>query len=119
MISHKENNFFVALLLIDKNIISYFFSIPKIESKSIFITETAMARIAAAKNPLVLNPLIQLSTNKIINTVMINEIKPSVKIFSGKVKMRNINPIVAFAMAINSAAITALRKPSTWTPGMM
>ena len=65
--------------------------------------------MAAAKNPVVLKPVIKLSTNNIINTVMINEIKPRVKMFNGKVKILKINPIVALAKAIRTAAIIALR----------
>ena len=74
-----------------------------------FITDTAIAKMAADKNPVVSKPVIKLSTNKIIKTVMINEIKPSVKMFKGKVKILKINPIVALANAIKRAAVIALR----------
>ncbi|MNR68944.1 hypothetical protein D3C85_1938410 [compost metagenome] len=55
-----------------------------------------------------MNPVIQLSTNKIINTEIIKETKPKVRKLSGKVNILKINPIVALAKAIKTAAIMAL-----------
>lgn len=77
-----------------------------------------MANSIAEKKPEVLKPSISLSTNKTINTVMMKENSPKVRIVTGKVRMRRMVPIVAFTRAIRIPAIIALKKPSTVTPGI-
>lgn len=77
------------------------------------------ANIKAEKNPDVLNPVIILSTNNTINTVIKNDIRPSVRKLIGNVRMRNIVPMVVFAKASNIPAIVALKNPLTCTPGIM
>ncbi len=83
-----------------------------------FIRERTRANTKAEKNPEVLNPVIILSTNNTINTVIMNDISPSVRKLIGNVRIRNIVPMVAFAKAINIPAIVALKKPLTCTPGI-
>ena len=87
--------------------------------KIIFIMAITIANNAADQKPEVLKLVIMLSTNKIINTVMMKEHNPRVRMFKGRVNILKINPMVAFARAIRSAAIIALPNPSTCTPGVM
>lgn len=79
--------------------------------------DSTIAKIKAAKKPVVLKPFMKWSTNKTISTVMINDIKPKLKILIGKVKSRSIVPMVALAKAIRIPAMMALKNPSTCTPG--
>ena len=75
--------------------------------------------MAADQKPEVLKLVIILSTNRIINTVMIKENRPRVMMLKGKVRILKINPIVALAKAISTAARIALPNPLTSTPGVM
>ena len=81
------------------------------------IRATTIARMAAAKNPVVLKPANRLSTNSTIKTVMIKDMRPSVSKFNGNVSILNIKPIVALANAISKAARMAVPNPLTCTPG--
>jgi hypothetical protein len=83
------------------------------------ITAITIAKIAAAQKPEVLKLVIILSTNKIISTVIIKEKRPRVMMLKGKVSILRINPMVALARAINTAAKIALPNPLTSTPGVM
>lgn len=77
-----------------------------------------MAKKAAGKNPLTWNPLTILDTSKTINTVIMKDIRPKVKKLIGKVSTLKINPMVAFARAISTAATSAVPKPPLMcTPG--
>jgi hypothetical protein len=82
------------------------------------IIDSTTAKNKAEKNPDVLNPSIILSTKSTIKTLIINDIKPSVKKLTGNVRIRNIVPMVAFARASSIPAIRALKNPSTCTPGI-
>lgn len=88
-------------------IISYSLS-PTIAPKIAFINATTIASKAAAKNPVVLKDVIKLSTNNIINTEIIKDIKPSVRKFTGKVNTLKIKPMVALAKPTKMATIMAL-----------
>lgn len=83
----------------------------------IWMIAVNIAKNMAEKNPLTEKPLMMLLTNITINTVMIKEINPKVRMFKGKVKNRRIVPTVALAKAINRPAKTALQKPETSAPG--
>ncbi len=85
---------------------------------AIFTRASTKANNIAEKNPEVLKPSISLSTSKTINTVMIKENSPNVRMVIGKASIRKSVPIVAFAKAIKTPAIIALKKPFTDTPGI-
>ena len=86
---------------------------------TILMTANTIANIAADQKPEVLKLVIMLSTNRIINTEMIKEKRPRVRMFNGKVRIFRIKPMVAFAKAIRMAAMMALPNPLTSTPGVM
>lgn len=84
---------------------------------TIFTSARTIANTSAEKKPSVLKSSINSSTNSTMSTVIMKEIKPRVKKFIGKVRIRRIVPIVAFASAIKTAAMIALQKLLTSTPG--
>lgn len=97
----------------------YLLSLP-IRPIIISITATIMAKKNAGQNPATSNfdPMI-LSDNIIINTVMINDTRPNVNQFNGKVNKRRIPPTIAFTKPITKPVRIAHPKPATVTPGMI
>lgn len=77
-----------------------------------------MAKMAAGKNPSASKPSIIFDTSRIINTEIIKETRPNVRKLMGKVRIRKINPTVAFAKEIRNAAMIASHRPSTCIPGL-
>jgi len=78
-----------------------------------------MANKQAGQNPETSNlePMI-LSDNIIIKTVMINDTRPNVNQFNGKVNKRSIPPTTAFTNPITNPVRMAHPKPATVTPGI-
>ncbi len=75
------------------------------------------ANVAYAQKPLVLNPLIKLSTRRTIRTLIMSDTSPSVIQLSGAVRSFSRKPIVAFTRPRTMATIRAVTKPSICTPG--
>lgn len=84
------------------------------------MTATTIAKSAAVQKPDTsnLDPSKE-SVNNIISTVMINETRPSVNQFNGKVNNLKIEPTVAFTNPITRPVIMAHKKLATCTPGEM
>lgn len=80
---------------------------------------TTIAKNTAGQNPATSNfdPII-LSDNIIIKTVMINDTRPNVNQFNGKVNNRRIPPTTAFTKPITNPVRMAHPNPATVTPGM-
>lgn len=75
------------------------------------------ANIAAAQKPLVLNPVIKLSTRRTIRTLITSDTRPRVSQLRGAVSIFKKNPIVAFTRPRTIATMRAVKKPSICTPG--
>ncbi len=93
----------------------YFLSI----QNNIFINERTSAKRAVERNHPVSNQSTILSTSRIINTPMIKENRPSVRILSGNVSKRRIDPIIPLTSARTTATTIATRYQSTVTFGTM
>lgn len=75
------------------------------------------ANTAAAQKPLVANPSRRLSTRSTIRTLMMRDTRPSVTQLRGAVMSFRRRPTVALTRPKTTATKSAIRNPSTSTPG--
>jgi hypothetical protein len=79
--------------------------------KIVLITAKTMAKSTVTQKLLIEKVLIIASTNIIINTVMIKDIKPKVRMLMGNVKIRKIPPIKVLTKEIKNPANKAFQNP--------
>lgn len=76
------------------------------------------ANTAAEIHPEVVNPSTQRSVKNTIKIVMINDTRPKVRKFRGRVSARNTVPMIALTKPKTTATMIAVQIPSTDTPGV-
>lgn len=96
--SYISNQFFKAL----KN---------ELTSDNIKLNNSAHQKLATE------NPVIRLSTSKIMSALMTNVKSPKVRIVTGSVNIMRIGLRMVFTIPKTTATITAVRNESTVTPG--
>ncbi len=83
-----------------------------------FTSASTMAPKKAAKKPCTAKPGTKAEANQSISALMTHQKIPSVTMVSGKVRIFNTSPRVAFTSPMTTAAIRAVKNPSITNPGM-